>query len=313
MWPEMDEWIKAYVRSCEDCQWNKSPRHAKFGLLQPLELPYAPWVTTSVDFITAPPESEGYTQIMVTVDRFSKMAHFVPLHEKETARDCATTFPQNIWKLHGLPEDIVSDRDTKWTGEFWHNLCDMLGIKRKLSSAFHPQTDGQTERVNQTLETFLRTFDNYDQNDWLSLLPLAEFAYNNSFTQATKMTPFYANYGYNPRTIWPSDGEGKNPASKAYAHWMKEVHIRASKTLEDTRAAMSKYYDKGKMEHPSYEIGDLVMLNAKNISTNQKADKKIGSQIVWTISHPRKNWLSVISTGTPNSLANSQGMPRVSA
>ena len=87
------------------------------------------------------------------------------------------------------------------------------------------------------------------------------------------MTPFYANYGYNPRTIWPSDGEGKNQASKAYAHWMKEVHIRASKTLEDTRAAMSKYYDKRRMEHPSYEVGDLVMLNAKNIRTKRPTKK----------------------------------------
>ena len=87
------------------------------------------------------------------------------------------------------------------------------------------------------------------------------------------MTPFYANYGYNPHTIWPSDGEGKNPASKAYAHWMKEVHIRASRTLEDTRTEMSKYYDKGKMEHPSYEIGDLVMLNAKNIRTKRPTKK----------------------------------------
>ena len=201
------------------------------------------------------------------------MAHFVPLYEKASARDCAAAFLQNIWKLHGLPEDIVSDRDTKWTGEFWHNLWEMLGIKRNLSSAFHPQTDGQTERVNQTLETYLRTFVNYDQNDWLSLLPLAEFAYNNSITQATKMTPFYANYGYNPRTIWPSDGEGKNLASKAYAHWMREVHKRASKTLEDTRATMSKYYNKGKQEHPTYEIGDLVMLNAKNIHTKRPTKK----------------------------------------
>lgn len=272
-WPEMDNWIKAYTRSCEDCQRNKSPRHARFGLLQPLELPYAPWISTSVDFITALPESEGHTQIMVTVDRFTKMAHFVPLMENATARDCATTFLQNIWKLHGLPENIVSDRDTKWTGEFWQSLCERLKIKRNLSTAFHPQTDGQTERVNQTVETYLRTFVNYDQNDWVSLLPLAEFAYNNSVTQATRMTPFYANYGYNPRTIWPSDGEGKNPASKAYAHWMRQVHERASQALKDTRASMSKYYDKGKQEHPKYEIGDLVMLNAKNIRTKRPTRK----------------------------------------
>ena len=87
------------------------------------------------------------------------------------------------------------------------------------------------------------------------------------------MTPFYANYGYNPRTIWPSDGEGKNPASKAYAHWMREVHIQVAKTLEDTQATMSKYYDKGKMEHPLYEIGDLVVLNAKNIRTKRPTKK----------------------------------------
>ena len=91
------------------------------------------------------------------------------------------------------------------------------------------------------------------------------------------MTPFYANYGYNPRTIWPSDGEGKNPTLKAYGHWMKEVHNQASKTLEDTQSAVSKYYDKGKMEHPSYEIGDLVMLNAKNIRT-KRPTKKLAPQ-----------------------------------
>ena len=95
------------------------------------------------------------------------------------------------------------------------------------------------------------------------------------------MTPVYANYGYNPCTIWPSDGEGKNPASKAYAHWMKEVHNRASKTLEDTRSAMSKYYDKGKMEHPSYEIGDLVMINTKNIRT-KRPTKKLSPKLYGT-------------------------------
>ena len=272
-WPEMEDWIKAYIRSCDSCQRNKSPRHARFGLLQPLELPYSPWLSTSVDFITALPESEGFTQIIVVVDRFSKMAHFVALQENATAKDCAQAFLKEIWKLHGLPEDIVSDRDTKWTGEFWNNLCVMLGIKRNLSSAFHPQTDGQTERVNQNLETYLQTFINYDQNDWNALLPLAEFAYNNSITQATKMTPFYTNYGFNPKTLWPSNAEGKNLASKAYVHWMKSVHERASKTLEDTRASMSKYYDQKRQEHPNYQIGDKVMLNAKNIRTKRPTKK----------------------------------------
>ena len=142
-----------------------------------------------------------------------------------------------------------------------------------MSSAFHPQTDGQTESVNQTLETYLRTFVNYDQNDWMELLLLAEFAYNNSITQATKMTPFYANYGYNPRTLWPSTTEGKNPASRAYTHWMTQVHQRAKEALENTRAAMSKYYDPKRQEHPNYKNRDLVMLNTRNISTKRPTRK----------------------------------------
>jgi transposase InsO family protein len=272
-WPNMEGWVNQYVRSCDDCQRNKSPRHARYGLLQPLDLAPAPWVSTSVDFITALPESDEHTQVMVVVDRFTKMAHFVALKENATATDCARAFLREIWRTHGLPTDLVSDRDTKWTGEFWDGLCQQLGIKKKLSTAFHPQTDGQTERVNQTLETYLRTFVNYDQNDWYQLLPLAEFAYNNSSTTATKMTPFYANYGYHPRTIWPSDQDIKNPASKIYAHWMKDIHQKAKEALESTRASMNKYYDQHRLPQPEFEVGDQVMLNAKNIRTKRPTKK----------------------------------------
>ena len=138
---------------------------------------------------------------MVVVDRFTKMAHFIALPTEATATDVANKFISEVWKTQGLPEELISDRDTKWTGEFWQGICKLLHIKRKLSTAFHPQTDGQTERVNQTLETYLRTFINYDQDDWFQMLPLAEFAYNNSYTTATKSTPFYANYGFHPKTI----------------------------------------------------------------------------------------------------------------
>ena len=126
------------------------------------------------------PESEGMNQIMVVVDRFTKMGHFIPLIGESLAKDCANAFLKNVWKLHCLPDEIVSDRDTKWTSEFWKNLCEIIGIKRNLSTAFHPQSDGQTERLNQTLEQYLRTFINYDQDDWVQLLPLAEYAYNTS-------------------------------------------------------------------------------------------------------------------------------------
>jgi transposase InsO family protein len=126
----------------------KSARHAKFGLLQPLKLSYSPWESTLVDFIVALPESGGYTQIMVVVDCFSKMAYFIALTETATTRDLAKVFLKEVWKLHGLPESIISDRDTKWNSEFWEGLCSLLGIKKRMSKLFYPQTDGQMEIVN---------------------------------------------------------------------------------------------------------------------------------------------------------------------
>jgi hypothetical protein len=247
----------------------KSQRQAMFGLLQPLELSYSPWESTSVDLIVALPESEGHTQIMVVVDRFSKMAHFIALTETATTKNAANAFLKEVWKLHGLPESIISDQDTKWTSEFGDGLCGLLRIKKRMLTSFYPQMDGQTERVNQTLETYLRTFINYDQDDWYSLLPLAEFAYNNSVTQATQLTPFYTNYGYHSKTIWKSSEETKNPPSKAYALSIKATHDRATQALDKTKDNMSKYYDQQHQPQPSYEEGDEVLLNAKNIRTVQ--------------------------------------------
>ena len=191
-WEKLADWINNYVRSCDECQHNKSPCHTKYGLLQPLEVPYAAWISISVDFITQLPESQGKTQIMVVVDRFTKMAHFIGLETNASARDVADTFLKEVWKPHGLPSEIISDMDAKFLGEFWESLCKSLGIKRKMSTAYHPHTDGQTERTTQVLEGYLHNFVNYDQNDWYQLLPLAEYAYNNSKASAHNLTPFFA-------------------------------------------------------------------------------------------------------------------------
>src|SRR6267154_1533826 len=272
-WDKLADWINDYVRSCDDCQHNKSPRHAKYGLLQPLEVPYAAWTSISTDFITQLPESQGHTQIMVVVDRFTEMAHFLGLKPDATATDVADTFLTEVWKIHGLPTEIMSDMDAKFQGEFWQSLCKSLGIKRRMSTAYHPQTDGQTERTNQVLEAYLRSFVSYDQDDWYQLLPLAEHAYNNSKTKAHKLTPFFANYGYHPQTEWTKPREAQNPGATMYSHWMKTVHQEAKKTLEDTREAMKRYYDRKAIAQPKIEIGDLVMVNAKNIRTKRQSKK----------------------------------------
>jgi len=127
---------------------------------------------------------------MVVVDRFTKRAHFIGLATNATAKDVADTFLKEVWKLHRLPSEIVSDMDGKFSGEFWKSLCQAFGIKGRMSTAYHPQTDGQTERTNQVLEGYLRNFVNYYQNKWYQMLPLAEYAYNNSKASAHKLTPF---------------------------------------------------------------------------------------------------------------------------
>jgi len=201
------------------------------------------------------------------------MALFICLHENVTAKDVADTFFREVWKLHGLPTEIISDMDAKFSGEFWESLCKMLGVKRRISTAYHPQTDGQRERTNQVLEGYLRTLVNYDQSNWYQLLPLVEHAYNNSATNAHKMTPFLANYGFHPQTEWMKERNAHNQGATWYAHWMQDIHQQMKETLENTRESMKKYYDRKTTEQPSMEVGDLVMLNAKNIRTKRPSKK----------------------------------------
>jgi hypothetical protein len=243
-------------------------------MLQLLELAFAPWDSISMDFITDLPLSNGHNEIMVIVDRFTKMCHFVPLKsESKKAADCAKVFLREIWRLHGLPNSIVSDRDARFTFKFWETLMDLLKVKRSMSTAFHPQTDGQTERVNQTIEQYLRIFCNHEQDNWSEMLPMCEYAYNNSVTSATGLSPFYANYGYHLRTNWPVEAEVKNPASKNYVHWAASVHKWCHQALEETRESIGKYYDKKSKAAPKYKVGDLVMLNSKNIRTRRPSKK----------------------------------------
>jgi len=164
-----------------------------------------------MDFITDLPLSDRHDSIWVIVDRFTKMAHFVPLKsDAKKAPNLARIFLREVWSLHGLPSTIVSDRDTRFTSRFWETITSILKIKRGMSTAFHPQTDGQTERVNQSIEPYLRMFCNYESNNWSEMLPMGEYAYNNSLTMATGLSPFYTNYDFHPQTSWPVEIEAIN-------------------------------------------------------------------------------------------------------
>ncbi|MBW0563861.1 hypothetical protein O181_103576 [Austropuccinia psidii MF-1] len=194
-WPGLTQVIKDYVSSCQQCSRNKNIHHKKFGLLKPLQIPNGPWLCLSMYFITQLPLSNSFDSILVIVDRFSKMEVFIPTMSSITSLDLAHLFIKNIFSKHGLPSRTVSDRGSLFVSSFWTNVCHQLKISRDLSTAYHPETYGQTERVNQILEQYLWMYVSYHQDDWNTWLPLAEFAYNNSDHSSTKQSPFFTVYG----------------------------------------------------------------------------------------------------------------------
>jgi len=198
-WPSLYYDIKNYIRSCITCSRSKYFKHKPYGFLQPLEIPSKPWSSFSMNFITDLPLSNGFTCIFVVIDRFTKMGHFIPFPKVLSAIDAATSFMNNIFHLHGFPSKIISDRGTQFTSKFWSAVCKSFRINMKLASPFHHQTNGLTERVNSVIEQYLKCYANFRGSDWSKYLFLAEFSYNNSVQKSIKHSPFFPNYGYNPR------------------------------------------------------------------------------------------------------------------
>ena len=197
-WPYMKEEIVHFVKTCVKCQINQASYQKQAGLLQPLPIPRGPWYSVSMDFITSLLELQGYDAIFVMVDRFSKLAHMVPTLGTATALETAKLFLNAWWRHHELPRVIVSDRDPKFTSAFWRHFFRKVRTKLTFSTAFHPQTDGQTERVNGVLNQYLRNFVSADQRDCVDYVGLVEFSYNAATYSVTKQLPFKVAYGVEP-------------------------------------------------------------------------------------------------------------------
>jgi hypothetical protein len=228
-----------------------------------------------MDYIVELPMSNGHDAVYVCVDRLTKMAHFIPTTSNVTAEQTAQLYLQNIFKLHGLPNNIVSDRGTQFTAKFTRRLLELCDIKSNKSTAYHPQSDGQTERVNQVLEQYLRVFCDYQQDDWYQLLPLAEFVYNNAQNASTGVSPFYANYGYHPRSSprLVVTEEVINPRAEELAAKIRKIHTQLRSQLESAQADYKEKYDRHVKEHPPFAVGDKVWLMRKYIKTNRPSQK----------------------------------------
>ena len=273
--PGISAYVKKYVSTCDLCSRGKQPRHLKHGELAPLPAPSGPWKGISCDFVTDLPISEGFDSVFVVVDRLTKMSHLVPCNKTTTAPEFAQMFLDYVIRLHGIPDSIVSDRGSIFTSQFWTALSKSLGLAKRLSTAFHPQTDGQTERTNQTVEQYLRIYCNYHQDNWSKLLSLAEFSYNNAQHASIGCSPFYANYGYNPRfTIELSQfSKYPVPAAEEMATRLKTIHEDLIELIKVAQNQQAKYYD-AKHKRVEYQVGDKVWLLSSNIRT-QRPSKKL--------------------------------------
>jgi len=211
------------------------------------------------------PLAQGYDSILVVVDRLMKMVHFISIIEKTLAKGLARLFRDNVWKLHSLPESIILDRGPQFAAGLMRELNEMLGIKSKLSTAFHPQTDGQTERVNQELKQYLRMFIDHRQEQWLEWLGMAEFTYNNKVHSSTQVSPFKANYGQDPRMGFEGRKKGKYMGAEKFMEKIKEIQEEVKVALKKTQKDMRKYADRKRSDIDKYKVGDLVMLSTKDL------------------------------------------------
>jgi len=193
------------------------------------------------------------------------MAHFIVTTERTSAEGLVKLFRDHVWKLHRLPESIVLDKGVQFAVEMIKELNYLLGIQTKLSTAYHPQTDRQTERINQELEQYLRVFIDHRQEQWPDWLETAEFAYNNKIHAATKILPFKANYGQDLRMGFEGRRKGKYKAAGKFVERMKRIQEEAKAVLEKVQEEMKKFADKKQREREEYRVGDLVLLSTKDL------------------------------------------------
>ena len=269
-WYGMDRDVAQYVVSCVTCSTSKASQQAPAGKLVPLPIPHRPWETIGMDFVGPLPRTRSFHDtILVVVDKLTKMIHLVATNQSVTAQQTAKLVLREVVRLHGVPSSIISDRDPRFTSLFWQALWKQLNTQLKMSTAYHPQTDGQTERANRVVEDMLRAFVNLHRDDWDEHLATVEFAYNSSPHTSTGFTPFELNGG---AAMLPLD-IALRPAGQQRTNVQaaEDMVSEARQHLEDARLLLlkrqetqKKYADQHRREE-RYAVGDEVMLSTQQL------------------------------------------------
>ncbi|QRV77164.1 Pol polyprotein/retrotransposon [Ceratobasidium sp. AG-Ba] len=281
-WKTIVEDVKAYCRSCTICAANKSDTRSPMGLLQAMPIPSYPWQSIGVDFVGPLPESEtrygAFDMITTVIDNLTRMVHLIPTRQDYTAKDVTEVIFEHVYKLHGMPERIVSDRDSLFTSTFWTRLNELTKTELRMSSSYHPQTDGMTERVQRTYTSLLRICAGKLQKEWAKNLPAVEFAINSARSEATGLSPFYLNYGRTPSLI-VTKTDSKFPGVREHIDRIKLAVMTAHDALIDTRARMTQQANKRRRKADIKE-NELVYVSTQNMRLPKGQARKLAPKFV---------------------------------
>lgn len=272
-WPSIKEDVKGYVEACQVCCQGKSSHQRPQGLLHPLPVPHRPWSHLSLDFITGLPLSQGNTVILVVVDRFSKAARFIPLPKLPSAKETAELIISHVFRVFGIPQDIVSDRGPQFLSRFWGAFCRLFGTTASLSSGFHPESNGQTERVNQDLETTLRCMAANNPTTWSSYIMWAEYAHNTLKSSATGLSPFECQFGYTPPLFPEKEVQVGVPSAQHFVRRCRRTWRRARSALLRTSLRYQHQANRRRRRPPTFRVGQRVWLATKNLPLRVESRK----------------------------------------
>jgi len=280
-WVGMKADIDRYVRNCDDCRRSKIPRDKTPGLLKPLPIPERPWQHVSMDFHEVPRDRNGYDTVFVNVDRLGKRVISIPCQKTITAKEAARLYITHIYRIYGPPDTIISDRGPQFISAFWNEFTRILGIKLKLSTAGHPQTDGQTEIANQYLDQKLRPFVNYFQDNWSELLPMMDYATATLPSDSTGFAPTQVEMGYLPRTSFDWDRPTEpitvreklsREEAQQYVKRLESAWKVARENIMKAQQSMEKQANKHRRE-PDFDVEDSVWVSTKNWRTERPSRK----------------------------------------
>ena len=271
--------VKAYCETCHTCKTSKPSNQKPYGLLNPLSVPTYPWESIGVDFVGPLPESGNrdgvYDSITVVICLLTSMVHLIPSRINYNATQLAELMFEHMYKTHGLPKNIISDRDVLFTSIFWSRLNKLIGTNLRMSSAYHPQSDGATERANRTITQMLRQCVHPNQKDWVMKLPAIEFAINSARSASTGYAPFFLNFGRMPRTmIWDSATTTEYPSVREFALEKKMALMAAHDSILAARVKQTRDANRKRLTAP-FRVGDLVYLSSKNISFPKGLARKL--------------------------------------